>query len=484
MNSTALDDPLRVAWRRSLSVLRGIAIVFSIALLTIVALSPSSWEYFQFLLGCGLFFTALFLAAPLSKRVLIRERGAFLSAALVIWVFLMVSEAMFSHVQSTASAAQGHVDPSAMFQALSWILSFGILVLISYLRPAYLRRLFAGPLKWASIFAIVAVLSCPLSRKPMYSAALAFKLCLIVLILCAIGEAVEDEAGILKLFTALFVGMIIVVSKSFTSGLIATNFLQLSDRLPMVGLSGASGIVLLLCLFFFFVKKSPMFLVVGLFSVVAMILAFNKGGLVASFVSLMLFFLLLKKPAQTLALSFGLGIILLLLLAFTPLGKELEYFGESKSATTLTGRTNLWSNAWPNIGSHLILGNGYRDSRFLSEEVPGAFQDAGNMHNSFLEVLYNNGLVGLIPIAMVCFLTVSNLTRVILHPPTLQMRYYGAAALALFILLFVWGLVAVTFGGAPDERFMTFLAVLVISMFLRGQCDKTYRNEVYGEHFS
>lgn len=213
-------------------------------------------------------------------------------------------------------------------------------------------------------------------------------------------------------------------------------------------------------------------------------MALNKGGLVASAVSFLMFFLFLKKPAQALAVSIGFGIVLLLLLTFTPLGNNLEKYSESRGAATLTGRTNLWADAWPSIKSHIILGNGYRASRFLSEEVPGAFQEAGNMHNSFLEVLYNNGVAGLIPIVTICVLIVTNLRVAILRPPTLQVRYYAAAALALFTHFFVWALVAVTFGGAPDDRFMTFFAIFLISMFLRGQCDKRYWNKVYGQHIS
>jgi len=96
-----------------------------------------------------------------------------------------------------------------------------------------------------------------------------------------------------------------------------------------------------------------------------------------------------------------------------------------------------------------------------------------------MEVLYNNGLAGLIPIAVINLLIVANLRRVILNPPSLQIRYYAAAAFALYTHLFVWGLVATTFGGAPDNRFMTFFAVLAISMFLRAQCDTRYRKAVY-----
>jgi hypothetical protein len=453
-----------------------------IALFTIVVLALASWDLFQFLLGCAVFFTALCMVRPLSGRTLAGDKRTFLSGALVIWVFLIVSEAMFAHFQTTADAAKGNVDPAAFFQALAWILSFLALVLISYFRPNYLRRLFVGPLKWASIFGVVAVLSCPLSPKPLYSAALSFKLCVIILTLSALGEAIEDETGIFKLYAGLFLGMLVVVTRTFIAPLLRSDDPFKGGRLPMIGLSGACGLLLLLSLLFFFLKKHPVFLVCGFYSLVVMMLAGNKGGMVASFISLMMFFLLLKRPAQAIAVSLGFVVILGFCVAFTPLGKTLEKYSQEGNAGTLTGRTNLWTDAWPSIKAHPIFGNGYRASRFLSEEVPGAFQEAGNMHNSFLEVTYNNGLLGLIPIVVMNVLMAVNLKEVILRPPTMALRYYAAAALALQTHLFVWGLVAITFGGAPDDRFMTFFAILLISMFLRAQVDKKYWNTVYGEH--
>ncbi len=393
----------------------------------------------------------------------------------------MISEAIFVHNQTTASAEKGNVDPSAIFQAASWILSFLTLTFISCFRPAYLRRLFVGPLKWASIFAIVVVISCPLSAKPMYSTALAFKLCVIVLVLSAIGEAIEDKAGISKLFAALFLGILITVSMQFVAPFLRGGPIFENGRLgAMIGLSGTCGILLLLSILFLWLKKNPWFLLCGFYSVVVMMLAGTKGGMVASFVSLMMFFLLLKRPAQAIVVSLVFGVIFILCLLFTPLGSTLEKYSESGNATTLTGRTNLWSATWPELETHPILGKGYRDSRFLSEEVPGAFAEAGNMHNSFLEVLYNTGLAGLVPIVAMNVCIVVNLRRALIRPSTLQLRYYAAAGFALYIHLFVWGLVSVTFGGAPDNRFMTFFALLVISMFLRGQSDKEYRNKIYG----
>jgi O-antigen ligase len=478
MASSPLTYPLRTAW----NVLLSIGSVCSIALFTIVVLGFSSWDFFQFLFWCALFFAALCLARPLSRRALAGERQSFLYASLAIWIFLMISGAIFVHNQSTAKAAKGNVDPTALFQALSWILSLAALAFIGCFRTAYLRRMFVGPIKWASIFAIVTVVSCPLSSKPMYSATLAFKLCLIVLTLCAITEGMENEEGINRFFAALFIAMLIVVSMAFIAPLLGPDPFAGGRFGMMIGLSGTCGILLLLSCLFLWLKKNPWFLLSALFSVMVMMLAGTKGGMVASFVSIMMFFFLLKKPAQALLVSFVFAIVFALCLLFTPLGRSLQKYTESGSASTLTGRTDLWDATWPSIKSHIILGNGYRASRFLSAEVPGAFAEAGNMHNSFLEVLYNNGLTGLIPIVLMNFFTVINLKEAIMRPPNLTLRYYAAAALALYIHLFVWGLVAVTFGGAPDERFMIFFAVLLISMFLRGQSDKKYWNTIYGQH--
>jgi O-antigen ligase len=476
MTSANLSHPLQGLWRIT-AVLRSIVGLFMLAAFTIVFLSLSSWDLFSFLLGCSIFFAALFVVRPVSGRAFAGEREAFLLSTLVLWVFLMVSEAIFTHVQTTASAAKGDVATGAIYQALSWILSAAVLIFITSFRPTYVRRLFVGPLKWVSIFAIAVVISCPLSPKPSYSLALAFKLCLIVLTLHAIAEAIEDEKSTMRLFAAVFVGTLMIVSKALINQLLQPDAFS-GGRLPNVGLSGTCGVLLLLCLLFFSLKKNLFFVMCGTYAVVVMIVCGTKGGLIASFVSIMAFFVLLKRPAQALGVGFVFGLVFMFCVLFTPLGKSLEKYSEAGSASTLTGRTNLWAETWPNITSHPLLGNGYRASRFLSEDVPGVFKDAGNMHNSFLEVLYNNGLAGLIPIAVIIILTVGNLKTVILRPPTLELRYYAAAALALEIHFVVWGLVAVTFGGQPDDRFMTFFALLVISMFLRGQCDRKYRETV------
>jgi hypothetical protein len=132
MASTTLTHPLW-AWRY-LRVLRGIPAICAIATLTIVvfSLAGTSWNFFFFLLACAIFATLLCVARPLSGRALAGERESVLLGTLVIWVFLLVSEAIFIHNQTTQSAAKGNVGNNALYQATSWILSFSALALISY----------------------------------------------------------------------------------------------------------------------------------------------------------------------------------------------------------------------------------------------------------------------------------------------------------------------------------------------------------------
>ena len=190
MTSPAITYPLPTSARRS-SMVRIIAVVCGIALVTTGVLTFASgnlisWDLFTFLLASAAFAGLLFVAQPISKSMVVSGKKAFLSSALVILLFVMTSEGIFVHAGSTAGAAGGHFDPTAYFEAFSWILAFAALAFITYFRPAYLLRLFSGAMKWPTIFAIIAVLSCPLSPSPAYSLAIAFKLCVIVLTINAI----------------------------------------------------------------------------------------------------------------------------------------------------------------------------------------------------------------------------------------------------------------------------------------------------------
>jgi len=460
---------------------RPILLVCAIALFTVVTLVVAagfiSFDFLWFLFACTVFVTALCVASPLAGSTLISSRRSFLTLTLVIWIFLMISEGIFVHPSDTSSAVGGKFGASAYFEAASWILSFAALAFITWFRPTYLRRAFTGPLKWASIFAIVAVLSCPISPVLTYSCAMAFKLCLIVVALIAIDGTMEGLLGIETLFSALLIGTLVLTFAGFVTPFLRTQSVFNGDHFgAVIGLSGNAGLLLLLSTLYFLLKKNPWFLLVGVFSLVLMMLVGGKGGIAASFLSFIAFFAFLKSARQALAACAGLAVIFVLCVAFTPFGHDLQRYGESGNAATLSGRTQLWTDVWPEIMKRPVFGHGYRASRFVSAEVEGAFAEAGHIHNSFLETLYNNGVAGLIPILIMSYVIVVNLGSVLRRHLAARERYFAATALALYLHLLVWGMTAPTFGGTPDNRFMTFFALLPISIHLRAHVEREMSN--------
>lgn len=442
------------------------ALIF-LCLVGIIFSGFASWDLLTFLFASAIFVAALCMVRPYSGASALSDRRVFFSATLVIWIFLLLSEGIFVHFGSTNTAEAGRFSATAYFEALSWGLSFAALAFITLFRPAYLRRLFTGVLKWASIFCIIAVLSCPLSPNVLYSASLAFKLCVVVLTLFAIEESSEGAATVPKLFFAMFVGILILTFAGFATPFLGPGPVFAGSRFGSeIGLSGIAGMLLLLSVLFFILKKNPWFLAAAGFSLVVMLLVGGKGGIIASFLSFMMFFALLKNARQAAAACLAFTVIFLVFVMFTPLGHVLQSYDQSGNGSTLSGRVNLWTVVWPEIKHKPIFGHGYRASRFVSAEVEGTFAEAGHIHNVFLEILYNNGIAGLLPVLVMNFFIVGNLGYALKRSAG-QMRYYAAAAFALYIHLLLWGITAPTFGSAADSRFMTFFVILLVSMQLK-----------------
>jgi len=457
--------------------------VFGVAIITLMGFmllgaTLVSWSGFIFGIASALFMLLLCMAPALGGVATLSNKNAFFSANLVIWAFLMSSEGIFFHFVTTQSTEAGHFDPSSVLEALSWIVCFLALALVTAFRPGYLRNLFRGRLKWASIFGVIAVLSCPLSPNIPYSLALAFKLCVVVVTLFAVQDGMDDMSAVKRLSSAMLAGTLTIV----TLGLIVPFtgngpvFGSTGRFGVMIGLSGTAGLLLLWSVLLFVWTKKPRFFVIAVFSLVPMMLAAGKGGIAASFISLLAFFAFLKKPAQALVATLCFATVFTLAIAFTPFGSFMERYAESGNASTLTGRTALWTAVWPEIMKKPIIGHGYRASRFASAEVEGAFAEAGHIHNSYLEVLYNNGIVGLIPVLTMNIIIVVNLARVVRRPGSQEIRCYAAGALALFVHLQTWGLTAPTFGSTADIRFMTFLVLVLLSEVLKSEAARTLSN--------
>lgn len=403
------------------------------------------------------------------------SRRTFFSLSLVIWMFVMISEAIFVHLGNTESAAAGDFAAGVYQQVAAWGLAFMALLFITIKHPSYLTTAFSGQFKWISLFALVALLSVAVSASPMYSLAWGVKLVLIVMLLAGLASCLKDQDDLARFFQALLLGTLGVAVARFLTPFILPGPAFRGGRMEMIaGSSGTAGLLLMLAIVNLKFKKSPWYLLIAGFSVVMMMLAGGKAGMLGSFLSVIVFFVALRKVGKGLVTVLVLGLVFLIFVSVTPLGQYVGNYIQSGESSTLTGRTNLWAVVWPEILERPFLGHGYMTSRFLSVDVEGAFPEAGQTHNSFLEPMYNIGFVGFLLILIMNIVIVRNLMGVMKSRPGPAYQYMAAGALAMYVNSFAWGIFTATpFGGSPNSAFMTFLAILIISVALKRQTQNT-----------
>jgi O-antigen ligase len=452
----------------------GLIGVVGIVTLLFIAIIPAalmSEDALTFIVVAAGFALAVSGTLGISQAKGFRSDRVFFAVILTIWIFLLLSEGIFVHIGSTSSAEAGGFGAGAYQQLAAWLLSFVALMLITLQHPRYVSQLFTGPFKWLSLFVLVTLISVPISVAPKYSLAWSLKLILVVLLLKAISSCLQSREDVIRVLRALLVGLLGVAVCRF-----ATPFLQpgpafKGGRLEMIAsLSGYGGILLVLVMLNWKFKRNPLLFVVAVFAVVMMLLAGGKAGLLASVVALIVFFLSINRARHALAALLVLCFLFSIFVAFTPLGDYLQRYNQSGQATTLTGRVDLWKIIWPEIVARPIMGHGYQASRFLSAEVQGVFAEAGQTHNSLLEPLYNNGILGLLMIVMMNVVIVRNLFAAMKDHSDPVTHYLAAGSFAMYANLFVWGMfTAGPFGGQPNSPFIVFLTVFIISCFLKHQ---------------
>jgi O-antigen ligase len=229
------------------------------------------------------------------------------------------------------------------------------------------------------------------------------------------------------------------------------------------GLVIIAGTLLILALTLNSLRPRAWLILAALVGLTVMILSGGKAGILSGIVSTMLFFLVQRKIGSTVLFASALIVVSTLVFAFTPLSSYFIQYGESDQGSTLSGRTELWTAAWPDIRQKPILGHGYVASRFISVEVEGAFPDAGNLHNGFLEALYNNGIIGLILLLGLHLGILRNLFRLRKAPPGSHIYKLAVGCFILYINILLNGCFNATFGGHAYSPFILFLALAVIA---------------------
>ncbi|MGH9328220.1 MAG: O-antigen ligase family protein [Terriglobia bacterium] len=451
-------------------VLAGVACV-SAVVLTVLPGWMTTWEgIFAAVVGIvfvGALALALFWRAPYMDLT-----ASFFRAALVIWAFLLISGELFSRVRGTAeSAVEGMFSSAAYGELGLWVLCFLLLLFFSLRSRGYLHRLSSGQYKWLSGFAVVCVLSSLYSPRPAFSLAWAFKLCLVIAVLAMCSLFIRNQRDVVAFLRVTVLACLFIIASEVCRAVVDPSVAFEKGRMGLSpdSLSVTAGIVLILCLTLRAFSRSVWPVIAGIAASVVMIVSAGKAGIIGGIVSAALFFLMKKKVGSALAMLAGLVVLgVSLVLISAPLKSYLAKYTKAGQASSLTGRTELWNAALPAIWERPIRGHGYMGSKFASLSLQRFGWEADHMHNAFLDVLYNNGLIGLVFILMMHIIIVINLLQVMRRPGAPPgLRELAVGLLAVYADLLINAFFDSIIGSRPETLFMLFLAVFAMSGILR-----------------
>ena len=389
-----------------------------------------------------------------------------------VWWGLLVSEEVFSYRSDNLGSVSGaNFASQAYDQAILWFIALIALMVLVLKNPQSLRGMFQGDYKWVSWLTLVSVLSCAYSPNPAFSLAWAFKLTLVVVAVHICSQQISDVADLrsfinVTIWAFVFLTVLPTLRSIFVpdpTGEYGTGALEQRFREAPTGISGIAGLLAVLCLMVYSKGKPKWAIWVGGAALLIMVAAGGKTGIGAGFISGILFFGLQKRFKAVLGFVAATAVMLALALKFTALSAYASGYLALEQASSFTGRTDLWSFVMPFILQHPIIGQGFIASRFVAVIHPDTPFSSSHMHNSYLETMYNNGLVGLVLVLMVNYVIVRNLVRTVRLAVSPEIRYLAVGAMAAFINLVINAMCNATFGGRPDCSYLMLIAMVVIS---------------------
>jgi O-antigen ligase len=428
------------------------------------------------LIAVSLFAAPLCVVLALAKAHALSASQTAFRLALLVWWYLLISDALFDRISNVQGTYQGQYSIDAYGEVVTWLAAFVVLVMISLTNTGYLSELFSGSFKWASLYVLSGLLAVAYSPSPAYSGGWWFKLFVIALTLRLCLDGMDSIENVRAFLWASLWGLVVAVALPLTRALAdpLTLFEGVGGRLnadPVV-LSVTSSCILVIALTLNASRKHVWLSFVMFASVLTMILSAGKTGILAGVISAAAFFLLQKRVASGLAVIAGVALVaMLVIMTVSPVG---NYFLHYSGGSTLTGRTDIWQMALPKIRQHPLLGHGYLASKFMWVNMSGPFAEVGHLHNGFLETLYNQGLIGLICLVGLHASILANLLFARKASGSVHTRLDLSAlnvlvvgSFCLYLDLLINGLFTVAFGGRPTAHFMMFFGVLAWSIALR-----------------
>jgi O-antigen ligase len=403
--------------------------------------------------------------------------GTILRLSLLIWFVLLFAEGLFDRQGDEVDTYKGLITNQAYGEAIVWVVASAILLLVLVPHLGYLRQLFSNHYKWATIYFLVCVVSIAYTPDKTYALAWCFKLGLVVTLL---GVCIPTVSNVSKAILFLRISLWGVLIFTFLPLLIAMSdpegvFSGAGGRLidpTLVSQKGA--FILLLAQILYSLQRKKHLLWIGALGAALMVLAFGKTAIVAGALCAGLLYTLQGKGKS--AIRLAIGLIVLTAIVFAAVPQVSQYASSYHGGDTLSGRTAVWQMAIPRIARRPIQGYGYLSSRFIWLSERGHAAEFAHLHNSFLDVAYNVGLMGLVPMLLMHLGIVKNLRNAMRRArasssgrdsderrSSRTLYLVASGFLALYLNLLINGMLTTVFGGRATFLFMSFLAVLAMS---------------------
>ncbi len=449
----------------------------------IVALAPAEvWtdDLARLLVVCGAVLVAMFGTYKATPRELADRMGFRLG--MVLWWFLLCSEAFFPRSNNGLdNAASGKFALAAYTEAMFWVFLAVCFLIVCSRSWRTLANSVGGRRMLLPFVGFVCVLSVAWAPEKGYSLAWSFKLLLGMAIIsyCAASlRTLRDLRSLLIVtfwaFTFLTLAPVVEATLNPSSAFSGTSLGRESNievgRLhstthPLT-IGGRAGIMALLALLFYSLERKRKMIAVAFGCAVIIALAGAKTAFLAAAVSIGLFFALRKRVMAGFAFVAAVAVLAVLVVSMTAVGTYVRDYLHNDELMTISGRTDLWQAAWPEITSHPLLGNGYVSSKLVTvgTDIPWY---AGHLHNAILESLYNNGLLGFVPIALMNLFIVTDLVKLYRHSARKELRLVAMSLLTLYTFVFLNGLTEPYFGGQASAFYLLFLALFCTAEWLR-----------------
>ncbi|HTZ98138.1 MAG TPA: O-antigen ligase family protein [Terriglobales bacterium] len=424
------------------------------------------------LLNTILFFAVLAVIVGTSILYNVGTRHMVYRCALAVWWILLVDEVFYARVNTNYGMGSGQFSLYAYAEAAMWLVCWGVLLVLTLRWPQYLLGFFKGSNKWLSLFVLLCVVSIAWAPGALYALAWSVKLVLVVTLLQLISTLIEDIGDILTFvkvtaFAFIFLSILpVYYATQDPDGFWYEGRLNADPDL----LSPLAAALMLMSLLLYSATKKRYWAYSTGVGAFVMLLAFGKAGVIGGFVGALLFMVLQRKVVRSLGLMLVLGGLGMVIISFTPLGAYLQsYHGGS----TFTGRTTIWGYAINAIKLKPIFGYGYLGTYFSWMNTSGLVAGAVHLHNGFLEVAYNNGILGFGLLLIVHFIMVRNIfssmrtSRVLRNLQPASEQAWQGYLLTIFCLgaymhTFLQGLMGSHFGGRCMSPYMLWLALFML----------------------